>query len=177
MLFLIDLGWCQTYLKFPWTEKKKTFCWALLLAWLLALSSCGEGCTDDEYILGDAVSHLPCCRAHDQFNILAVLLLLAWELSLEARGIEVGDVGWRWTPGLGSRALVGCPTLFFYRKAMSAESYSALCCLPQFFSKNHSFPGAFTSFSAAPAEQKAGALQHPFIFAYEILCTFNYFYK
>lgn len=64
------------------------------------------------------------------------------------------------------------------RRAMSAESYSALSCLPQFFfSKNHSFLVAFTSFSAAPAEQKAGALQRPFIFRCEILCAFNYFYK
>lgn len=149
-----------------------------MLVWLLALSCCGEGCTGDQYIPWDAVSHLPCCHVHDQFNILAVLLLLAWGLSLEA--VAVGDMGWWWAPVFGSHALVGCPTLFFSscRRAMSAESYSALSCLPQFFfSKNHSFLVAFTSFSAAPAEQKAGALQRPFIFRCEILCAFNYFYK
>lgn len=58
-----------------------------------------------------------------------------------------------------------CPALgpmlqwvFFYRKAVSAESYSTLHHLPQFFSENHSFPLVFSSFSATPAEQKA--LEH-----------------
>lgn len=82
-----------------------------MLVWLLALSCCGECCTGDQYIPWDAVSHLPCCHVHDQFNILAVLLLLAWGLSLEA--VAVGDMGWWWAPVFGSHALVGCPTLFF----------------------------------------------------------------
>lgn len=105
-----------------------------MLAWLLALSCCGEGCTGDQYIPWDAVSHLPCCHVHDQFNILAVLLLLSWGLSLEAIAVE--DMEWWWAPVLGSHALLGCPTLFFLQKSHFFLQCTFLSASIFFFPKN-----------------------------------------
>lgn len=123
-------------------NKKDFLLCAFKLAWVLALSCCREGGIYDQwggiydqYILQDAVSHLPCCHAYNLFNVLAVLFFLPRGCPWKLRPSWWGTWWW-WMPDLGSYALEGCPTLllFPYRKAMSAKSYSAHCCLPQVFS-------------------------------------------